>query len=92
MEQFKGMNQEERGGIGDEISSYYEAKAKMYEASTQELLMQHEIRIKFLSRGCVIDRGCKSIPFSSTEDAIEELKKYFDNPNETKLRWRTQLA
>lgn len=90
MEQFKGMNQEER--IADVLTPYYEAKAKMYEASTQELLMQHDIRIKFLSRGCVIDIGCKSIPFSSTEDAIEELKKYFDNPNETQLRWKTQLV
>ena len=90
MEQFKGMNQEER--IADVLTPYHKEKALEYTPSRQEALKQHEIHISFLSRGCVINVGCKTIPFSSTEDAIIELQKYFDNPHETQLRWKTQLV
>jgi hypothetical protein len=32
-----------------------------------------------------------SIPFSSTEEAIIELKKYFENPYETQELWIKKL-
>lgn len=60
--------------------------------SKQQILSQYPIKIEFMSRGCVIHLGCKSIPFSSTEEAIIELKKYFDNPYEIQEFWRNQLA
>ena len=63
-----------------------------YTPPKQEVLSQYEINISFLSRGCVIKVGCKSIPFSSTEDAIVELQKYFENPYETQERWRKILS
>ena len=89
MEQFKGMNQDER--ILDVLSDYHEAKGIGYTPSKQEVLCSHEINIQFMARGCVIRVGCKVIPFSSTEEAIQELKKYFDNPYETQKQWRNQL-
>jgi hypothetical protein len=65
---------------------------KEYAPSNQEALASYEINIQFMSRGCVIRIGCKTIPFSSTEEAIAELKKYFDNPYETQKEWRKQLS
>jgi hypothetical protein len=65
---------------------------KEYVPSNQEALASYEINIQFMSRGCVIRVGCKTIPFSSTEEAIAELKKYFDNPYETQKEWRKQLS
>jgi hypothetical protein len=58
----------------------------------QEVLSQYEINIQFLSRGCIIRVGCKSIAFSSTDEAIQELDKYFAKPYETQEAWRRFLA
>jgi hypothetical protein len=72
-------------------SDYVQEKCVEYKPSKQEALGRYEINIQFLSRGCVIRVGCKSIPFSSTEEAISELKKYFDKPWETQEEWNKKL-
>jgi hypothetical protein len=64
---------------------------KEYRPSKQESLSRYEINIQFMSRGCVIRVGCKSIPFSSTDEAISELQKYFENPYDTQESWHRQL-
>jgi len=64
---------------------------KEYRPSKQEALSRHEINIQFMSRGCVIRVGCKTIPFSSTEEAIAELQKYFENPYDMQESWYKQL-
>ena len=68
------------------------AMPKEYRPSKQQALSQYEINIQFMSRGCVIRVGCKSIPFSNTEEAINELQKYFDNPYDIQQQWSNQLA
>jgi hypothetical protein len=65
---------------------------KEYKPSKQEALGRYEINIQFMSRGCVIRVGCKSIPFSSTEEAIDELQKYFEYPYDTQERWSKELS
>ena len=56
-----------------------------YIPNNKELLRQNSIRIAFCSRGCMIDIGCKSIPFETVEAAMEALNKYVNDPyNETK--------
>jgi hypothetical protein len=65
---------------------------KEYRPSNQEALARYEINIVFMSRGCVIRVGCKSIPFSSTEEAIAELQKYFENPFDIQKQWENQLS
>lgn len=66
--------------------------AKEYKPSKQEALSRWEINIQFMSRGCVIRIGCKTIPFSSTEEAIAELQKYFENPYEMSEEWNKKLS
>jgi len=66
--------------------------AKEYRPSNQEALARYEINIVFMSRGCVIRVGCKAIPFSSTEEAIAELQKYFENPFDIQKQWENQLS
>lgn len=73
-------------------SDYVQEKTVEYRPSKQESLSRWEINIQFLSRGCVIRVGCKSIPFSSTEEAIAELNKYFENPYEAQEQWSKQLS
>ena len=65
---------------------------KEYTPSKQEALSRYEINIQFMSRGCVIRVGCKTIPFSRTEEAIAELQQYFEYPYDTQKRWENQLS
>ena len=57
----------------------------------KEALMNHEIRIEFLNRGCVIRVGCKSIAFEDVEEAMVALINYTKNPYESKQEWRKIL-
>ncbi len=62
-----------------------------HERSKQQLLSDYEIHIKFLSSGCVINIGCKSIAFSSSEEAIAELNRYFENPSKVDDEWQIKF-
>jgi hypothetical protein len=62
-----------------------------YKPSKTEALREYEIFIRFLNKGCVVRVGCKEIAFSSNEEAITELGKYFNDPYETQKSWRRIL-
>jgi hypothetical protein len=61
--------------------------AKEYKPKRQESLREYELRIKFLSVGCVVSVGCKEIPFRSVKEAMEEVNKYVENPYDEQRRW-----
>lgn len=69
-----------------------ECSAKEYRPSRPELLRNYEINIQFLSIGCTIRVGCKTIPFSSTEEAMKELAEYVANPYDTCKKWDNIFA
>ena len=58
-----------------------------YIPSRTELLQRHEIVIQFMSVGCVIRIGCKSIPFESVDEAMKELNEYVNNPRKSTKKW-----
>lgn len=58
-----------------------------YIPSRSELLQRHEISIQFMSVGCVIRIGCKSIPFESVDEAMAELNEYVNNPHKSTKKW-----
>jgi hypothetical protein len=62
--------------------------AKEYKPKKQEVLSEYELKIRFLSVGCVVSVGCKDIPFRSVKEAMEEVNKYIENPYEESKRWR----
>ena len=62
---------------------------KEYKPKKQEILKEYEIRIKFLSVGCIVSVGCKEIPFRSVKEAMVELNKYVNNPYEESEKWRS---
>jgi hypothetical protein len=64
---------------------------KEYRRSKQQVLQEYEITLKFLSRGCVVNVGCKSIAFETEESAMKELNEYVTNPWETQKKWRNLL-
>ena len=63
-----------------------------YIPSRTELLQRHEIVIQFMSVGCVIRIGCKSIPFESVEEAMKELNEYVNNPRKSTKKWEKVLG
>ena len=61
---------------------------KEYIPKKQELLREYEIRLRFLSVGCVVSVGCKEIPFRDIKEAMDYLNKYVENPFEEGMKWR----
>jgi ethanolamine utilization cobalamin adenosyltransferase len=66
--------------------------AKEYRPSKQEVLREHEIRIHFLHRGCVVHVGCKQIAFEDVSRAMTELNEYVTGDTyEVQQKWRKLL-
>lgn len=63
-----------------------------YIPSKTELLQRHEIVIQFMSVGCLVRIGCKSIPFESVEDAMKEVNEYVNNPRKSTKKWEKILG
>jgi hypothetical protein len=65
---------------------------KEYRPSRSECLREYQINIRFLSIGCVIEVGCKSIPFSTVKEGMKVLNDYVANPYETKKIWEERFS
>jgi hypothetical protein len=66
--------------------------AKEWRPSRSECLREYQINIRFLSIGCVIEVGCKSVPFSTIEEGMKALNAYIDHPYETRKIWEERFA
>ena len=53
-----------------------DSRNKAWKPSRNECLREHEVRIRFLTLGCVIEVGCKSIPFTTVNEGMEALNEY----------------
>jgi len=62
-----------------------------YTPPAQEVLQHYEINIQFLSRGCIVRVGCKSIAFENVVEAMQEINDYVANPDTTQQKWRKLL-
>lgn len=59
--------------------------------SRQYFLREYPINIRFLSIGCVVEVGCKSIPFTDVDRAMAEINEYVANPEASQNKWRKVL-
>ncbi len=64
---------------------------KEYKPSRSECLRDHEVRIRFLTLGCIIEVGCKSIPFTTIKEGMEALNKYVAKPYEMGKIWNERF-
>ena len=62
-----------------------------YKPRREELLREYEIKLQFLSRGCIVHVGCKSIAFETIESAMKEVNDYVNNTWEVQKKWRKLL-
>ena len=60
-------------------------------STKQELLSRYSIKIDFLSIGCIVNIGCKTIPFEKIEDAITEINRYVNNPEEVEKEYNEKF-
>lgn len=64
---------------------------EQYQPTRKECLSQYEVRIRFLTIGCVISVGCKDIPFATIKEGMKALNEYIENPCETKKVWENRF-
>lgn len=62
-----------------------------YRPSNKEALREYELKIRFLSRGCIVSVGCKEIAFEHIADAMAEINAYVANTWEMQQKWRKIL-
>ena len=62
-----------------------------YKPTNQQVLQEYELRLQFLSRGCIVHVGCKTIAFESVESAMKEVNEYVNNTYEVQKKWRKLL-
>ena len=72
------------------LETVHESPNKM-RVSRQQLLRDYPITIRFQSYGCVIEVGCQSIAFSSSDEAINELNRYFQDPSKVEEEWQIKF-
>lgn len=65
--------------------------AKEYKPSRLECLRNYNINIEFLSIGCIIRIGCKSVPFSTIDEGMKALNEYVSNPYEQRKIWEEKF-
>ena len=62
-----------------------------YKPSRSQALRDYRIEIEFLSIGCIIRVGCKSIPFTSVDEAMKELNAYVKDPVKSQEVWNKRF-
>ena len=58
-----------------------------YRPSRVQALQEYEIRIKFLSRGCIVGVGCKEIAFENVSEALGAFNLYVTSPYKEQQKW-----
>ena len=62
-----------------------------WQPSRQECLRDYEVKIRFLTLGCIVSVGCKEIPFTTIKEGMEALNQYVAKPYETRQIWEKRF-
>jgi len=69
----------------------YNNPVEKYIPSRMECLRDYEIGIRFLSRGCIINVGCKQVAFSTIKEAMNAFTDYINDPYATRQIWEKKF-
>jgi hypothetical protein len=83
--------EQKQGTVSDENPTAIGTAPEKIAFSRNEYLREYDIRIKFHSVGCVIQVGCKSIPFSTVIEGLTAVTEYVNNPQETTEFWNKKF-
>ena len=62
-----------------------------WKPSRQECLRDYEVKIRFLTLGCIVSVGCKEIPFTTIKEGMEALNQYVAKPYEVRQVWEKRF-
>jgi hypothetical protein len=62
-----------------------------YTPSRSQALREYRIEIEFLSIGCIVRVGCKTVPFTSVDEAMKELNAYVKDPVTAQKIWNKRF-
>ena len=66
-------------------------QAVKYRPSRSQALRDYRIEIEFLSIGCIVRVGCKTIPFTSVDEAMKEINAYVKDPVTSQKVWNKRF-
>ena len=64
---------------------------EQWQPSRQECLRDYEVKIRFLTLGCIVSVGCKEIPFTTIKEGMEALNQYVAKPYEVRQVWEKRF-
>jgi hypothetical protein len=64
---------------------------EVWQLSRQECLRDYEVKIRFLTLGCIVSVGCKEIPFTTIKEGMEALNQYVAKPYEVRQIWEKRF-
>ena len=67
------------------------AQEEQWKPSRQECLRDYEVKIRFLTLGCIVSVGCKEIPFTTIKEGMEALNQYIAKPYEVRQIWEKRF-
>lgn len=77
--------------MNEEIRPVENSSSKEWIPPRLECLREYEVRIRFLTLGCIIEVGCKSIPFTTIKEGMLALNEYVARPYETRQVWEKKF-
>ena len=66
-------------------------QAVEYRPSRSQALRDYPINIEFTSIGCIVRVGCKTVPFTSVDEAMKELNAYVKDPVTAQKIWNKRF-
>lgn len=64
---------------------------EQWKPTRSECLRSYEVKIRFLTIGCVISVGCKEVPFTTIKEGMEALNEYVARPYESQQAWEKRF-
>jgi hypothetical protein len=74
-----------------ELTSTEFTGVKEYVPSAGDILKNYEVTIKPLDSGATVRVGCKTIAFTTLEDALENVNFYFKDPQTSYKHWMKEF-
>jgi hypothetical protein len=87
------MNEEEATmPMPEREVGYHETDGvKKYLPSAGDILISNAIRIEVLDCGATVKVGCKTIAFSTVEEALEQVNLHFKDPVSSYGKWNNRF-
>lgn len=74
-----------------ELKSTEFTGVKEYVPSAGDILISNAVRIEVVDCGAIVKVGCKTIAFSTVEEALEQVNAHFKDPVASYKKWNQRF-